>query len=84
MPFKRLWRHVVEDLDAAVERDPATESRLEMALASPGLHAVWTHRVSHALWQVGGPLRIPARVLSQVRHSSHHEAWPPYQPRVLA
>ena len=29
-----------EDLDAAIERDPAVESRLEMALASPGLHAI--------------------------------------------
>ena len=41
---------VREDLDAAVARDPATGSRLEMALASPGMHAVWAHRVSHALW----------------------------------
>jgi hypothetical protein len=26
-----------EDLDAAIARDPATSSRIEMALASPGL-----------------------------------------------
>ena len=54
---------ILEDLDAAIARDPATDSRLEMALASPGLHAVWTHRVSHRLWQAGA--KLPARLLSQ-------------------
>ncbi|WP_153395053.1 serine O-acetyltransferase EpsC [Ornithinicoccus halotolerans] len=54
-----------EDLEAAVARDPATDSRWEMALASPGLHAVWTHRVAHAMWNRGGPVRLPARLLSQ-------------------
>jgi serine O-acetyltransferase len=64
--LRRAVERVVEDLDAAVDRDPATDSKLEMALASPGLHAVWAHRVSHALWTRGGPLRLPARMLSQV------------------
>jgi serine O-acetyltransferase len=56
---------VREDLDAAVARDPATTSRLEMALASPGLHAVWAHRLCHRLWQLPGG-RLPARLLSQL------------------
>ncbi len=59
----RLAGGVREDLDAAVARDPATGSRVEMALASPGLHAIWTHRVSHAMWNAGA--RLPARLLSQ-------------------
>ncbi|HSP59574.1 MAG TPA: serine O-acetyltransferase, partial [Ornithinimicrobium sp.] len=63
-----LASHVREDLDAAVARDPATDSRLEMALASPGLHAVWTHRVSHALWTSGS--RLPARLLSQAARAA--------------
>ena len=63
-----LVTHVREDLDAAVARDPATDSRLEMALASPGLHAVWTHRVSHALWTSGSTL--PARLLSQAARAA--------------
>ena len=54
-----------EDLDAAIARDPATTSRLEMALASPGLHAIWSHRLAHRLWQRPG-LRMAARLLSQV------------------
>ncbi|MFX0538615.1 serine O-acetyltransferase EpsC [Ornithinimicrobium sp. Y1847] len=59
---------VREDLDAAIARDPATTSRLEMALASPGLHAVWTHRVSHRLWQGGA--KLPARLLSQAARAA--------------
>lgn len=39
-----------------------------MALASPGLHAVWAHRVSHALWNRGG--RLPARLLSQLSRAA--------------
>lgn len=57
-----------EDLDAAIERDPATDSRLEMALASPGLHAIWTHRVSNALWRSGA--KLPARLLSHVARAA--------------
>jgi len=65
---RRAWGHIREDLDAAIERDPAVDSRLEMALASPGLHAIWTHRVSHKLWQQPG-LRLLARVISQISRS---------------
>ncbi|HET7660441.1 MAG TPA: serine O-acetyltransferase, partial [Oryzihumus sp.] len=63
--LRAAWRSVREDLDAAVARDPAVDTRLEMALASPGLHAIWVHRLSHRLWQRPG-WRLPARVLSQV------------------
>jgi len=68
-PVRRAWSTVVEDLDAAVSRDPATHSRLEMALATPGLHALWAHRVNHALWRRGGAARLPARLLSQMVRS---------------
>ncbi len=64
------WRgalaRLAEDVDAAVERDPAVDSRLEMVLASPGLHAVWSHRLAHRLWQRGGRTRLPARMMSQL------------------
>jgi serine O-acetyltransferase len=53
-----------EDLDAAIARDPATSSRIEMALASPGLHAIWNHRLAHLLWSRPG-LRMVARLVSQ-------------------
>ncbi len=65
---RRATAAVREDLHAAVERDPATSSRLEMALASPGLHALWAHRASHALWTSGR--RLPARLLSQAARAA--------------
>ncbi|QZN86772.1 serine O-acetyltransferase EpsC [Cellulomonas sp. C5510] len=62
--LRAFARTLREDLDAAQRRDPAARSGLEVALAYPGLHAVWVHRVAHRLWQRPG-LRLPARLLSQ-------------------
>jgi len=59
-----LLKSLTEDLDAAHEHDPAARSRLEVALAYPGVHALWLHRVAHRMWQVPG-LRLAARLLSQ-------------------
>lgn len=52
------------DLAAALQRDPAARSRLEIALLYPGLHAIWLHRLSHWLWQ--RDLKLLARWLSQL------------------
>lgn len=60
---RALAERVVEDVEAAIERDPAATSALEVVLTSPGLHAVWGHRVAHALWQLPRG-RLPARVLA--------------------
>jgi len=54
-----------EDIDAAMRRDPAAHSRVEMLLASSGLHAIWAYRVAHSLWGRPGT-RLLARLLSQV------------------
>lgn len=51
-----------EDIGAVFQRDPAARSRLEVLLCYPGLHAVWGHRLAHALWIRG--LRLPARWVS--------------------
>ena len=40
-----------------------------MVLASPGLHAIWVHRLSHRLWQRPGT-RLLARLLSQVARAA--------------
>src|SRR5258708_10161490 len=53
-----------EDIRSVMERDPAARSTLEVLTCSPGLWAVWIHRVSHGLWRA--KLRLPARMLSQV------------------
>ena len=43
------------DLQAARDRDPAARSAWEIALCYPGVHAIWAHRASHALWEGGYP-----------------------------
>jgi serine O-acetyltransferase len=60
-----LGRTAVEDVDAAMARDPAAQSRLETFLTSPGLHAVWSHRLAHRLWERRA-YKLPARILSNV------------------
>ena len=54
---------VREDLAAAHRRDPAATDDLAILLTSPGLHAIWTHRVAHRLWARGA--KLPALVLAQ-------------------
>lgn len=62
--LRRFARTLREDLEAAQRRDPAARSRVEVALAYPGLHAVWVHRLAHRMWREPA-LRLPARLLSQ-------------------
>jgi serine O-acetyltransferase len=62
-PFSSLR----EDITAVMERDPAARSRVEVMLCYPGLHALWTHRLSHWLWARG--LRILPRFIAEVSRS---------------
>ena len=52
-----------EDLEAARDRDPAVRSSAELLLGYPGLHAIWSHRLTHRMWQRPG-LMLPARLIS--------------------
>ena len=54
-----------EDLATAQLRDPAARSRIEVALAYPGLHAVWAYRVAHWLWR-DPAARLAVRLVSQL------------------
>src|SRR5829696_4871232 len=65
---RKLADRVLEDVDGALERDPAATSRFELVLTSPGLHAIWAHRGLHELWKRPGG-RLPARVLATVTRS---------------
>ncbi|MFT3663202.1 MAG: serine O-acetyltransferase [Gordonia sp. (in: high G+C Gram-positive bacteria)] len=65
-PQSPLIQTLREDLQAACDRDPAARSRLVVALAYPGVHALWFHRVAHRMWNSGMPLRLPSRLLSQI------------------
>ncbi|MGE5053414.1 MAG: serine O-acetyltransferase EpsC [Acidobacteriota bacterium] len=52
-----------EDVANVMESDPAAKSRVEVLLCYAGLHAVWSYRVNHWLWNHG--LGLAARWLSQ-------------------
>ena len=48
------------------ERDPAARGPLEILLCYPGFQALSLHRLSHRLWRSRLPLKLPARILSQL------------------
>lgn len=61
----RARTRLAEDLATARRRDPASGSALEIVLTTPGLHAVWLHRVAHRWWGTPGG-RLPARLLAHL------------------
>lgn len=56
--------NIAEDVRTVFGKDPAARSVFEVLTCYPGLHAVWIHRIAHALW--GMKLLFPARLLSQL------------------
>jgi len=52
------------DVRTVLERDPAARSALEVVLCSPGVHAIWIHRVAHGFWR--GGRHLTARWVSHV------------------
>src|SRR4029453_8483124 len=48
-----MLKEMRKDVRTVLERDPAARSTLEVVLCYPGVHAIWAHRVSHALWTAG-------------------------------
>ncbi|SDK98160.1 serine O-acetyltransferase [Natronorubrum texcoconense] len=59
-----MFQRLREDTRTMCERDPAAKRCLEVALAYPGVHAVWGHRLTHRLWNAG--FQLLARLLSHV------------------
>ncbi|MEK7714311.1 MAG: serine O-acetyltransferase [candidate division NC10 bacterium] len=57
-----MFAHLRRDVRAALERDPAARSALEVLLCYPGVHALVVHRFAHAIWRRG--LTTLARWLS--------------------
>jgi len=52
------------DVRAAMDRDPAARSVLEVVICYPGVHALAGHRVSHWLWRHRA--RLPARSVAEL------------------
>lgn len=59
-----MFGRMKEDVEVVFEQDPAARRVLEVVLTYAGLHAVWSHRVAHALFK--RKFFFLARVVSQV------------------
>lgn len=53
-----------EDIKCVLERDPAARNAFEVLTTSPGLYALWFHRLSHRLWRMH--LKWVARFISTI------------------
>ena len=61
-----MFKQIRADLAVIRERDPAARGALEILLCYPGFQAITAHRLSHRLWRSRLPLKLPARLLSQL------------------
>ncbi|HLS23714.1 MAG TPA: serine O-acetyltransferase [Pseudogracilibacillus sp.] len=59
----KLFRRMREDIEVIFEQDPAARTYLEVVLTYSGLHAIWFHRIAHALYK--RKLFFIARFISQ-------------------
>ncbi|MBG9585763.1 serine O-acetyltransferase [Cytobacillus firmus] len=59
-----MFARMKEDIEVVFEQDPAARSYLEVVLTYSGLHAVWSHRIAHALFK--RKFYFLARVVSQI------------------
>ncbi|WP_445937731.1 serine O-acetyltransferase [Pseudomonas sp.] len=57
-----MFERMQEDIQSVFHRDPAARNAFEVVTCYPGLHAVWLHRIAHALW--GSGWKWLARVVS--------------------
>jgi len=59
-----LFKTIKEDIQTVFVKDPAARSIAEVLFCYPGLHALWSHRVAHFLWQ--HKIRLLARLVSNI------------------
>lgn len=45
-----MFSRIREDIRSVYARDPAARNWFEVLTTYPGLHAIWSHRISHKLW----------------------------------
>jgi len=48
-----VFKHLREEIDAVIARDPAARSRIMVVLCYPGFHAIIMHRMANRLWKRG-------------------------------
>lgn len=59
---------LVSDLQAAYQGDPAATSVSEILLSYPGMTAIISYRIAHALYKLGAPLL--ARLIADIAHGA--------------
>jgi serine O-acetyltransferase len=59
-----MFKTFKEDIAVVFEQDPAARTYIEVILTYSGLHAIWAHRIAHALFK--RKLFFLARVISQI------------------
>ncbi|MBL4950956.1 serine O-acetyltransferase [Neobacillus sp. OS1-32] len=59
-----MFKTLKEDVEVVFDQDPAARTYLEVILTYSGLHAIWAHRVAHALYK--RKFFFLARVISQI------------------
>jgi len=50
IPHPGFIARMREDVQTVFTKDPAARSVIEVLTCYPGLHAIWMHRIAHALW----------------------------------
>ncbi len=58
-----MFKHLIQEIDSMMARDPAAVSRLEVVLCYPGFQALIFYRAAHWLW--GRKFRLLGRWISQ-------------------
>lgn len=59
-----MLARIREDIATVFAKDPAARSVWEVIFCYPGLHAIWLHRIAHALWK--RRLHFVARFISHI------------------
>lgn len=70
-----MFERMRKDIRVIFDRDPAAKSVLEVLLCYPGLHAIWLHRISHALY-VRGWIVLPRLISNFARFLTGIEIHP--------
>lgn len=70
-----MFTRIKKDIDGIFQRDPAAKNILEVVLCYPGLHAVWLHRIAHALYTRGWVL-LPRLISNFTRFMTGIEIHP--------
>ncbi len=59
-----MFKTLIEDLNAVMERDPAVRNKIEAFFCYPGIHALIFYRISHFFYRI--KLFFIARMISQL------------------